>query len=141
MDVVGGPMANAPLLKELKNSVALSPKPVSTDRVLGTWRNGRDAKLTFRAAKNKVLSISGYAQYESSTGSVSVGEFEGSVDKNSLRFGKAGIPSVGVDGADANDACYLEVKLVGSLLIVLDSGEILGKCGGYGATFSGVYSK
>ncbi len=48
---------------------------------------------------------------------------------------------MGVDGTQANDACYLDVKFIGSLLVILDSGEILGKCGGYGATFSGVYAR
>lgn len=140
-DVVKAAEISAVEWSDLKKTIALPAKPMRANRVAGKWRNGGDADISFSRAESQFLSVKGYSKLENSAGSISVGEFGGITDLKSIGHGKTRIPSAGVDGALANDACYLDVKLIGSLLVVLDSGEILGKCGGYGATFSGVYGR
>ena len=141
LDVVKAAEISAEEWSDLKKTAALPPKPMQVKRISGTWRNGADAKVLFSLAKNQFMSVKGFSQFENSGGSISVGEFDGKTDLKSIGHGMTRIPSIGVDGTQANDACYLDVKFIGSLLVILDSGEILGKCGGYGATFSGVYAR
>jgi hypothetical protein len=140
-DVVKTTEISAEGRSDLKKTAALPPKPMQTKRLVGTWHNGGDARISFSRAKNQVLYVKGYSQFENSSGSIRVGEFDGKTDVKSIGHQKTRISSIGVDGAEANEACYIDVQLIGSLLVVLDSGEILGKCGGYGATFSGVYAR
>jgi hypothetical protein len=125
----------------LKERAVNAGEVIPAKSILGTWRNGENAEISFSITAKQLLSVKGFTQFENAAGSISVGEFSGTINLAALGQGGVRISSIGLDGADSNDACYLNIKLIGKLLIVLDSGEILGACGGYGATFSGVYSK
>ncbi|MFV0475453.1 MAG: hypothetical protein ACK5MQ_14780 [Pikeienuella sp.] len=83
--------------------------------------------------------ITGDASHENNAGAISVGVFSGagSLDENTRRGRADHIPLNG----DPDNGCYLDIRLLGRLMIVLDSGSTLGNCGGQGVSFTGVYRK
>ncbi|MDQ0458230.1 hypothetical protein [Rhizobium paknamense] len=101
----------------------------------GLWidNNSSQSNLLIKFS-NGNISLEGGSEYTNSSGSTDTGDFSGS-SEFSLKDGIIKVNSKSQEG------CYIQLRLVGELLVVLDSGEILGNCGGYGASFSGIYKK
>jgi hypothetical protein len=103
---------------------------------------GHTGYLTFTETPSGNIEVGGDSSYTDSAGSVAVGYFEGELDREiavKTAIVRARLRSQEL--AEKSNDCYLDIRHAGNLLIVLDRGAPLGRCGGQNVTFTGVYAR
>jgi hypothetical protein len=98
--------------------------------------------LAFSEARSNVVNVDGDSSFTNSAGSTSVGYFVGKLNAETDLTSSPVRVSARLPETDAESTeCFLDMRLIGAFLVVLDSGGPAGKCGGQNATFTGVYVK